>query len=193
MTEANFCTDQGVFIVGAGNSAGQAAMYLAKFASKVTILVRGKSLGEKMSQYLVQRIEALENIVVRVETEVTGVNGKDHLESVVFRHRRSGEEETEEAVALFIFIGARPFTDWLKGVVEMDKRGFVLSGPQLMEDGKMPASWPMDRPPFLLETSVPGIFVVGDVRSGSVKRVASAVGEGSIAVQFVHQYLAKVK
>jgi thioredoxin reductase (NADPH) len=193
MTEANFCTDQGVMIVGAGNSAGQAALYLAKFASKVTILVRGESLGQKMSQYLVQRIEALDNIVVRVETEVAGVKGEGHLESVAFRNRRSGEEETEQAVALFIFIGAQPCTDWLKGVVEMDERGFVLSGPQLMENSKLPASWPMDRQPFLLETSVPGIFVVGDVRSGSVKRVASAVGEGSIAVQFVHQYLAKVK
>jgi thioredoxin reductase (NADPH) len=193
LTEASFCTGHGVFIVGAGNSAGQAAMYLANFASKVSLLVRGELLGEKMSQYLVERIQTTANIEVCLQTEVVAVHGSDHLESVTFRDHKTGEEETHQAIALFIFIGAKPCTEWLKGVIEMDERGFILAGPQLMENDKLKKGWPLERPPYLLETSIPGVFVVGDVRSSSVKRVASAVGEGSIAVQFVHQYLAKVK
>jgi thioredoxin reductase (NADPH) len=193
LTEASFCTGQGVFIVGAGNSAGQAAMYLANFASKVSLLVRGESLGERMSQYLVERIQATPNIEVCLQTEVAAVHGSDHLESVTIRDHKTGQEETYEAIALFIFIGAKPCTEWLQGMLEMDERGFILAGPQLVEDSKLRMGWPLERPPYLLETSIPGVFVVGDVRSSSVKRVASAVGEGSIAVQFVHQYLAKVK
>jgi thioredoxin reductase (NADPH) len=193
MTEAVFCQGEGVFIVGAGNSAGQAALYLRKFASKVTMVVRGAALGEKMSQYLVERIEAADNIDVRLNSEITAVHGDGHLETVTFLDHRTSQEETQPAISLFIFIGAIPCTDWLVGAIRMDEKGFVLTGPQLLEDGKLPQDWPLDRQPYLLESSLPGVFAVGDVRSGSVKRVASAVGEGSIAVQFVHQYLAKVK
>ncbi|HEX7975177.1 MAG TPA: FAD-dependent oxidoreductase [Anaerolineales bacterium] len=192
LTEALLSRDEGVFIVGAGNSAGQAAVYLARYASKVTMLVRGESLGARMSQYLVTRIQSIPNIEVRMHTEVTAVGGESHLETVSFRDDQTGQVETEPAAALFIFTGAEPYTDWLRGAVELDNHGFVLSGSQLMHDGKPPKGWSLERDPFLLETSLPGVFVVGDVRSGSIKRVASAVGEGSIAVQFVHQYLSKV-
>ncbi|MDX1992152.1 MAG: FAD-dependent oxidoreductase [bacterium] len=191
LTEAESCAAQPVFIVGAGNSAGQAAIYLAQSASQVVMLVRGESLGAKMSQYLVDRIEHTPNIRVELNSTVTGVQGGEHLESVAYRNVQTGEETTSPAAGLFIFIGAVPCTGWLGEVVKRDKYGFVLTGPQLMENGKAPADWPLARDPFLLEASVPGIFVVGDVRANSVKRVASAVGEGSIAVQFVHQYLAE--
>jgi len=193
LTEAISCRNDPVFIVGAGNSAGQAAMYLAEFASKVIMLVRGDSLAAKMSQYLVERIENHPKIEVRVNTEVVAVHGDDHLEGVTFKHRQTGEEEKQPAVGLFIFIGAAPRTAWLAGVVERDEGGFVLAGPQLLKDGKPSRDWPLERDPYLLESSVPGVFVVGDVRSDSIKRVASAVGEGSIAVRFVHQHLSKVK
>jgi thioredoxin reductase (NADPH) len=192
MTEAVSCRDCPVFIVGAGNSAGQAAIYLATFASQVTILVRGDSLRAKMSEYLVERIEKTPNIEVLLKTAVAAVDGGDHVESVRISRAESGEEETRSAAALFIFTGAEPCADWLGGVVQRDRNGFLLTGSQLLEDGKPPKDWPLERPPFLLESSVPGIFVVGDVRSNSVKRVASAVGEGSIAVQFVHEYLSKL-
>jgi thioredoxin reductase (NADPH) len=194
LTEAISCRDQPAYIVGAGNSAGQAAMYLVQYASQVVMVVRGKSLGEKMSHYLVDRIENHPSIDVRLESEITAVHGDDHVEAVTVCHNGTGEEQTHPAVALFVFIGAVPRTEWLEGVVECDEHGFVLAGPQLMRNGHPPkAYWPLDRDPFLLESSVPGVFVVGDVRANSVKRVASAVGEGSIAVQFVHQYLAGVR
>jgi thioredoxin reductase (NADPH) len=194
LTEVISCRDQPVYVVGAGNSAGQAAMYLVQYASKVVMVVRGKSLGEKMSQYLVERIESHPNIEVRLESEITAVHGTDHVEAVTVCNGRDGEEQTYPAVALFIFIGAVPRTEWLEGVVERDEHGFVLAGPQLIQNGRPPkAYWPLGRDPYLLESSVPGVFVVGDVRANSVKRVASAVGEGSIAVQFVHQYLAEVR
>ncbi len=192
LTEATSCERQQVFIVGAGNSAGQAAIYLAGFASKVTILVRGDSIEAKMSQYLVDRIAQTANIEVRLSTSVAAVHGEEHVEAVTIRDQ-AGNEEKHTATALFIFTGAVPCTDWIEGVVKTDAHGFVLSGAQIMQDGTLPRDWPLDRPPFLLESSVPGIFVVGDVRAGSVKRVASAVGEGSIAVQFIHQYLSKVR
>lgn len=191
VTEAVSCRDEPVFIVGAGNSAGQAAMHLSKYAANVTMLVRGPSLEAKMSQYLVDRIVSTPNIDVRLETEVVSVAGNGHLESVTIVDRRRGQEETLPASALFSFLGADPQTEWLDGVVQRDRYGFILTGPQLIENGKPPKSWPLTRPPYLLESSVPGIFVVGDVRAQSVKRVASAVGEGSIAVQFVHQYLSE--
>jgi thioredoxin reductase (NADPH) len=192
LTEAQSCASQTVFVVGAGNSAGQAALYLAGYAAKVVILVRGASLGEKMSQYLVERIEAAPNIEVRAFAEVTAVGGDDHLEAVTVR--QGDAETTEPAGGLFIFIGAVPCTDWLGDLVKKDRHGFVLAGPQLVRDGApLPPSWDLERPPFLLESSVPGVFVVGDVRADSVKRVASAVGEGSIAVQFIHQHLANLK
>jgi thioredoxin reductase (NADPH) len=194
LTEAVSCQNDAVFTVGAGNSAGQAALYLARYASKVIMLVRGDSLAAKMSQYLVERIEQTPNIEVLLNTEVAAVHGDNHVEAVTMKNGRTDQEETRPAVALFIFTGAEPCTHWLKGVVKLDSHGFVLTGSQLLgASGKMPKDWPLDRPPFLLESSVPGIFAVGDVRSNSVKRVASAVGEGSIAVQFVHQYLSKVR
>lgn len=191
MTEAILCTDAPVFIVGAGNSAGQAAIYLAQYASQVVLVVRGDALGAKMSQYLVDRIEDTFNIEVRLESVVTAVHGEGHVEAVTICNIRTNEEEKLPGAGLFIFIGAIPSTSWLNGVVKMDERGFICTGPQLLENGKPPHDWPLARDPFLLETSVPGIFVVGDARANSVKRVASAVGEGSIAVQFVHQYLAE--
>jgi thioredoxin reductase (NADPH) len=193
ITEALDCRDQPVVIVGAGNSAGQAALFLAEHASKVIILVRGSSLAAKMSQYLVDRIEQHPQIEVRTESEAIDVLGEHNVESVVICHRPSGREEIVAAAALFIFTGAVPGTEWLADVLKRDAQGFVLTGPQVLENGKPPQGWDADRPPFLLEASVPGVFVVGDVRSGSVKRVASAVGEGSIAVQFVHQHLERVR
>jgi thioredoxin reductase (NADPH) len=192
VTEALSCKDQPVFIVGAGNSAGQAAVYLSGFASEVVLLVRGASLGAKMSQYLVDRIEQTPNIRVRLNSEVAAVHGDDHVEAVTLRDR-GGHEERCPAAAIFIFTGAVPCTDWLSGAVRLDGQGFVVSGSQLLDAGRRPQGWDVDRDPFLLESSLPGVFVVGDVRAGSVKRVASAVGEGSIAVQFVHQHLARLR
>jgi thioredoxin reductase (NADPH) len=193
LTEATSCQDQQVFIVGAGNSAGQAAVYLANYASKVVLVVRGSTLEEKMSQYLVERIYSIPNIEVRLRSEIAAVTGTEHLEGVTVCQRDTGIDETCPAAGLFIFIGAAPYTDWLRGTVEMDAHGFICTGTQIMKDGRLPSGWTEDREPFLLEASVPGVFAVGDVRSNSVKRVASAVGEGSIAVQFVHQHLAKVR
>jgi thioredoxin reductase (NADPH) len=193
ITEAISCEDEPVFVIGAGNSAGQAVLYLKEYASRVTMLVRGDSLEARMSQYLVERIEAEPNVEVRLETDIVAVRGEGHLEQVTIRDRRTGQDENYPASALFCFIGAIPQTDWLEGVVMRDSRGFVLSGPDLMQNGKPPRGWNLDRDPYLLETNEPGIFVVGDVRASSVKRVASAVGEGSIAVQFIHQYLSKVR
>lgn len=191
VTEVTSCRNQPAYIVGAGNSAGQAAIYLSGYASKVVLVVRGESLASKMSSYLVERIETMPNIEVILESEISAVKGSDHLESITIRSFRTNAEETFPASGLFIFIGAIPCTSWLKGVVKLDEHGFVMTGPRLMENGKRPQGWMPDRDPFLLETSIPGIFAVGDVRSNSVKRVASAVGEGSIAVQFVHQYLSE--
>ena len=192
MTEALSCKDEDVYIVGGANSAGQAAMYFSQHARKVVILCRSDNLRKGMSEYLVRQIEDMENIEVRVNSGVTEAFGEDHLEELRIEHSKTGEEEIVPARSLFIFIGAAPKTDWLEGVVERDERGFILSGPDLVRNGKRPKNWTEDRDPYLLETSVPGIFVAGDVRHGSVKRVASGVGEGSIAVQFIHQYLAKV-
>lgn len=192
-TEAVSCKDQPVFIIGAGNSAGQAAMYLTEFASEVILLVRGNSLEAKMSQYLVDRIYSNPKIQVWLETEIAAVGGGDHLETVTVSHVNSGEQTTHPSSGLFIFIGAQPCTDWLHHAVEMDSKGFLLTGAQLIRGGKLPKGWTLERAPYLLETSVPGIFAVGDVRAESVKRVASAVGEGSIAVQLIHQYLVEVR
>jgi thioredoxin reductase (NADPH) len=192
MTEALSCKDEDVYIVGGANSAGQAAMYFSQHARKVVILCRSDNLRKGMSEYLVRQIEDMENIEVRVNSGVIEAFGEDHLEELRIKNSKTGEEEIVPARSLFIFIGAAPKTDWLEGVVERDERGFILSGPDLVRNGKRPKNWTEDRDPYLLETSVPGIFVAGDVRHGSVKRVASGVGEGSIAVQFIHQYLAKV-
>ena len=192
MTEAMSCRDEDVFIVGGANSAGQAAMYFAKYARRIVMLVRGDSLNKSMSQYLVDQIGATPNIEVWYHSNVVEVGGGDHLESIGVKNSETGEVATHPARSLFIFIGAQPRTQWLEGVVERDDHGFILAGPDLMPDGKRPKGWPLDRDPFLLETSVPGIFVAGDVRHGSVKRVASGVGEGSIAISFIHQHLSRV-
>jgi thioredoxin reductase (NADPH) len=192
MTEALSCKDEDVYIVGGANSAGQAAMYFSQHARKVVILCRSGDLRKGMSEYLVKQIEDTPNIEVRVNSGVAEAFGEDHLERLTIKNSKTGDEETASARSLFIFIGAAPKTEWLDGVVERDERGFILSGPDLIRDGKRPKNWTEDRDPYLLETSVPGIFVAGDVRYGSVKRVASGVGEGSIAVQFIHRYLAKV-
>jgi thioredoxin reductase (NADPH) len=189
MTEAKSCVNENVYLVGGANSAGQAAMYFSKYAKKVTMLVRGESLKSSMSKYLIDQIEATSNIEVRVCCQVVEALGETHLECL--RLCGPGGEETEPASGLYIFIGAAPNTDWLPDTIMRDANGFLLSGRDLKVDGKMAKGWNQDREPYLLETSVPGIFVAGDVRHGSIKRVASAVGEGSISVQFIHQYLAR--
>jgi thioredoxin reductase (NADPH) len=189
MTEAMSVQGQDVYIVGAGNSAGQAAMFFTRYAKNVYMLVRGESLTKTMSSYLIDQIGATDNIHVLNYTEVKVVYGTDKLERLTYFNNQTREEQTVDAAALFIFIGAAPMTDWLAGIVERDQYGFIYTGPDLIRDGKRPKGWRLDRDPFLLEASVPGIFCAGDVRARSVKRVASAVGEGSIAVQFIHQYL----
>jgi len=192
LTEALSCQDEDVYIVGGANSAGQAAVYFARFARRVVILYRSGDLGKGMSRYLIDQIEETPNIEVRTNSTVVEAFGEENLERISIKDSRTGEVETVPANSMFIFIGAEPKTDWLDGVVERDEKGFILAGPDLMAGGKRPKGWTPDRDPFLLETSVPGIFVAGDVRRGSVKRVASGVGEGSIAVQFIHRYLASV-
>jgi thioredoxin reductase (NADPH) len=190
MTEARACKDENVFIVGGANSAGQAAMYFSKYAKKVTMLVRADSLVSSMSKYLIDQIAATSNIEVRTQCKVVEALGESRL-SCLKLCNGTGGEEIVPASGLFIFIGAAPNTDWLPDTIMRDPNGFLLSGPDLKVDGKLVKSWNQDREPYLLETSVPGIFVAGDVRHGSIKRVASAVGEGSISVQFIHQYLAR--
>ena len=191
MTEALSCRDSNVFIVGGANSAGQAAIYLAGYASHVTMLVRGPSLAISMSKYLIDEIEKTHNISVRVCTRVTSVEGEEVLDSITLMSD-DGVPETVPARALFIFIGAEPYTDWLGDLVMRDSKGYLITGPALMADGHRPKGWDADRDPYLLETNIPGVFAAGDVRLNSIKRVASSVGEGSIAVQFVHQYLGTV-
>jgi len=191
MTEGQSVRGEDVYIVGGANSAGQAAVYFADYARTVYMLVRGESLSVTMSHYLVERLQATENICIRTCTQVTGAMGNEHLEALILTDISTGQVETVPANSLFIFIGARPHTDWLGPEVLRDQHGFVISGLELL-DGNRPRVWPLQRLPYTLETSVPGVFVAGDVRQGSIKRVASAVGEGSIVVQFVHRYLAEV-
>ena len=191
LTEAAACAGQDIYVVGGANSAGQAALYLSRFAKSVTILVRGSSLEKSMSYYLVKRIADIPNISVRTCTEVIGASGEDHLEHLTLRSTATGATETVDAQLLFLFIGAAPLTDWLDGVVVRDGRGFVVTGPDLSPGGERPRGWPLDRMPYYLETSVPGVFVAGDARAESAKRVASAVGEGAMAVMLVHRYLEK--
>jgi thioredoxin reductase (NADPH) len=167
-------------------------MNFAKYAERVVILVRGDSLSSTMSQYLIDQIKETPNIQLWTHASVAEVHGDSHLEEVSVQCTDTSKTERVPASAMFIFIGALPRTDWLAGVVERDDRGFILTGPDVMHGGEHPKGWGLDRDPFLLETNVPGIFAVGDVRHGSVKRVASGVGEGSVAVQFIHQYLSKV-
>jgi len=181
-----------VYIVGGANSAGQAAVYLAKGARSVTICVRGPSLLSSMSHYLIEQIENIPAITVRTCTEIVEALGDGHLERLTLRDSNTGSTQTVDAQWLFVFIGAAPLTDWLDGVVQRDERGFILAGPDLETNGQRPAGWPLDRPPYHLETSAPGVFVAGDVRAESAKRVASAVGEGAMAVMLVHRYLERV-
>jgi thioredoxin reductase (NADPH) len=181
-----------VYVVGGANSAGQAALNFAQFAEKVVMLIRGDSLAATMSRYLIDQIEKTPNIQLWSHAEVREVHGDSHLEEISVQCSDTNTVERVPASAMFIYIGALPRTDWLGGTVVRDDRGFVMAGPDLMKDAKHPPGWNLDRDPFLLESSVPGVFVVGDVRHGSIKRVASAVGEGAIAVQFVHRYMAKV-
>ncbi len=185
-TEAMSCADEEVYLVGGANSAGQAAMHFSRYAAKVHMLVRGKSLTSSMSKYLIDQIDATPNIVVETCTEVVSMSG-DAPPRMPHPQDPAGEEK-RPANSLFIFIGAAPKTDWLPEEIALDDKGFILAGPDLKT--RAPGAWKLDRDPYLLETSVPGIFVAGDVRYNSVKRCASAVGEGSIAVQFMHQYLA---
>ncbi|MEV7202405.1 FAD-dependent oxidoreductase [Streptomyces griseoluteus] len=189
LTEAPSCQGHDVFVVGGANSAGQAAMYLSRFAKSVTLLVRGPDVSASMSHYLVQQITEAPNIAVRARTEVEAAHGSDRLERLTLRRVDTGEADQVEAQWMFVFIGAAPLTGWLDGTVRLDGRGFILAGPDLTVDGDLPADWELDRPPYHLETSVPGVFVAGDARAESAKRVASAVGEGAMAVMLVHRYL----
>ncbi len=184
--EAQSCQGEKVVVVGGGNSAGQAAVYLSGCTSKVHLLIRGGDLGKNMSAYLAQRIEQTPNIEVRRHTEISKMHGGDCLTAVELACAQTGRCDTVDCTAVFVFIGAVPFVTWLPDAIERDRNGFVKTGPQVLESG----TWPLRRPPFFLETSCPGVFAAGDVRLGSTKRVASAVGEGSMAVQFVHEYLA---
>jgi thioredoxin reductase (NADPH) len=192
LTEAAYYRDQPVYVVGGANSAGQGAMFFAIYASRVTMVVRGSSLTKSMSQYLIDQIAGQENIEVLTRTEVVEVFGKNRLEALTLWNKASDERTKVDANALFLFIGAVPHTEMVAGVVERNHAGFILTGPDLMQDGKPPKGWRLQRDPFLLETSVPGIFAAGDVRQGAMRRVASAVGAGANAVAQVHQYLRTV-
>jgi thioredoxin reductase (NADPH) len=191
-TEALSCKGEMVYVIGGANSAGQAAMNFARYAERVVMLVRGDSLAATMSQYLIDQIKETPNIQVWAHADVIEAHGETHLEEISVLCSDTNKVERVPASSMFIFIGALPRTDWLGDLVERDERGFILTGPDLIRDGERPKGWTLDRDPFLLETNIPGIFAVGDVRHGSVKRVASGVGEGSVAVQFIHQYLSKV-
>jgi thioredoxin reductase (NADPH) len=184
--EALNCRDQDVYVVGGANSAGQAAVYFSRYARQVVMLVRGESLRRGMSAYLIEQVEANPRIVVRTCTEVTGGAGGEHLERLELRDSRTGAVESVDAGWLFVFIGAAPHTTWLGDAFARDERGFLLTGPDVLAGGR---EWPLERDPYYLETSVPGVFASGDVRHHSIKRVASAVGEGAMAVTFVHRYL----
>ena len=191
-TEAIACKGEIVYVVGGANSAGQAAMNFARYAERVVILVRGDSLASTMSQYLIDQIRDTPNISIWAHASLAEAHGTTHLEEISVLCSDTNKIERVPATSMFIFIGALPRTEWLAGIVERDDRGFILTGPDLIHDGERPKGWTLERDPYLLETNVPGIFAVGDVRHGSVKRVASGVGEGSVAVQFIHQYLSKV-
>jgi len=188
MSEAPPCTGEEVLIVGAGNSAGQAAIHLARFASRVTMVVRSQSLAASMSDYLIRQIGAHSNIDVRLGTWVVEGHGDKRLEAVTVE-RVDGKREKLCAAGLFVLVGGTPHTQWLAGTVEMDAKGYILTGRDLLRSGRPPSGWRLEREPFFLETSMPGVFAVGDARCRSVKRVASAVGEGATAIQLVHEYL----
>jgi thioredoxin reductase (NADPH) len=188
-TEAPSCADEDVFVVGGANSAGQAAVFLSRHARRVTMLVRADGLEQSMSHYLIRQIRDTANIEVRLNTVVAGASGAGHLEGLRLCDTTTGATEEVPAAFLFVFIGAAPCTEWLEGAVQRDRRGFVVTGPDLLVGGRRPRGWPLDRDPYYLEGSVPGVFAAGDARANSVKRVASAVGEGAMAIQLVHRYL----
>ncbi len=189
MTQGPSCEGEDVYIVGGANSAGQAAVFFSRYARTVTVLVRGASLHNSMSHYLIKQLDGIDNIIVRTDTVVGAVHGTEHLEQLTLCDRASGQGDTVPAGSLFIFIGAAPRTEWLGESVRRDSRGFVLTGPDLLIDGRRPPGWPVERDPYYLESSLPGVLVAGDARAESVKRVASAVGEGAMAVTLVHRYL----
>ncbi|MFC9648854.1 MULTISPECIES: FAD-dependent oxidoreductase [unclassified Streptomyces] len=189
VTEAITCSGEEVYLVGGANSAGQAAVYLSRYARRVHLLIRGAELSGSMSRYLIEQIGGIDHIVVHPWTEVAGGKGDGHLQQLTLRDVRSGATDSVDSSWLFVFIGAEPRTEWLEGVVERDARGFVITGPDLVADGQRPANWPLPRDPYHLESSVPGVFAAGDVRAASLKRVASAVGDGAMAISLVHRYL----
>jgi thioredoxin reductase (NADPH) len=191
-SEAAYYQDKRVFVVGGANSAGQGAVFLSRFAREVTILIRADSLKKSMSQYLIEQIESTPNIKLRINTQIDRVSGSDHLETITLKDKTTGATETVPADAIFVFIGAVPHSDIVADIVERSEAGFILTGPDLIRDGKLPKNWKLKRYPFLLETSVPGIFAAGDVRHDVVRRVASAVGQGAASVHFVHKYLETV-
>ena len=187
--EAQLCRGEEIIVAGGGNSAGQAAVFLAQNTKHVYILVRGPGLADTMSKYLIRRIEETPNITVKSSTELASLDGSEHLERVTWRNNRTGETENKSIAHVFVMTGAEPNTAWLDRCVALDSKGFIKTGSDLSEEDLTGARWPLSRRPYLLETTSPGIFAAGDVRGGNVKRVASAVGEGSIAVSFVHQVL----
>jgi thioredoxin reductase (NADPH) len=191
-TEAHACKNEDVFVVGGGNSAGQAAMYLSKFARKVYIIIRKEDLSSSMSSYLIDQIDGTSNIEVLGRTEVAGVDGIDKLEQVNILYQESGETKSFAAAALFIFIGTKPFTEWTPEHLMKDSKGFLQTGRDLFQNEIFKRTWKFPREPYMLETSIPGIFAAGDARSGAMNRVASAVGEGAMAISFVHKYLSEV-
>jgi thioredoxin reductase (NADPH) len=192
MTEAIACKGEAVYVVGGANSAGQAAVYFSRYASQVTMLIRSDSLTQTMSHYLIERIKHTPNIRVEANVEVAEAHGTSRLESLILQDTKSQDRRTVPAHSLFILIGALPHTDWIGEILLRDEHGFILSGPDLVRDGCFPSGWPLTRAPYLLETSVPGIFVAGDARHGSIKRVASGVGEGTIAEKMIERYLDEV-
>jgi thioredoxin reductase (NADPH) len=189
--EAQLCSGEDVIVVGGGNSAGQAAVFLAQTARHVHMLVRSDGLTESMSRYLIRRIQDNPAVAVHTRTEIVALDGSDRLERVSWQDNSSGSVETRDIKHVFVMTGAIANTGWLQGCVAVDAKGFIKTGPELSPDDLTAARWPLARPPHLLETSLPGVFAVGDVRSGNVKRVASAVGEGSVAIAFVHRTLAE--
>jgi thioredoxin reductase (NADPH) len=188
-SEARAMEGRDVFVVGAGNSAGQSALHLARHARQVTMLVRGDDLARSMSDYLVQEIEATANMTVRLHTEVSDGHGTDHLAALTLRDRRQDQTQQVPAAALFVLIGGEPHTRWLPEAIQLE-HGYIRTGRDVMRDGAHPSNWPLDRPPLPLETSIPGVFAAGDARHRSINRVASAVGDGAAAVRLLHEYLA---
>jgi thioredoxin reductase (NADPH) len=187
--EAQLCGGEEVIVVGGGNSAGQAAVFLAQTTKHVHMLVRSSGLAATMSRYLIRRIENSPTITLRPQTEIVAVQGGNHLDSVYWRNSQTGQTEKHQISHVFVMTGADPNTRWLDGCITLDDKGFIKTGPDLSTENLSAAGWPLTRQPYLLETILPGVFAVGDVRGGSIKRVASAVGEGSIAISFVHQVL----